>query len=182
MTVFLSTTSPRQALHVCYYYLHSSCVILFLHYFLFKYIDVISMKRPQSEMQHKGTSQRKYGKKLLILTTILVLVEFVTSFSTPTNPLQLAQHSRTSRSSSRPLTVLSVASTEILPELGRDGVYHITNPEQHKYVLFFGNSNYPYSFRFLNFQLPPPFFPFLQSLDRSKSRQINGNESFCTMV
>ena len=140
------------------------------------------MKRPQSEMQHKGASQRKYGKKLLILTTILVLVEFVSSFSTPTNPLQLAQHSRTSRSSSRPLTVLSVASTEILPELGRDGVYHITNPEQHKYVLFLEIQITLTLSNFLNFQFPPTFFFFPQSLDRSKSRQINGNESFCTMV
>lgn len=116
------------------------------------------MKRPQSEMQHKGASQRKYGKKLLILTTILVLVEFVSSFSTPTNPLQLAHHSRTSRSSSRPLTVLSVASTEILPELGRDGVYHITNPEQHKYVLFW-KFKLPLLFPISStFNPPPPFF------------------------
>ena len=115
------------------------------------------MKRPQSEMQHKGASQRKYEKKLLILTTILVLVEFVSSFSTPTNPLQLAQHSRTSRYISRPLTVLSVASTEILPELGRDGVYHITNPEQHKYVLFW-KFKLPLLFPISSTFNPPPFF------------------------
>ena len=178
---FSSSGTPRVLILLAFFFF-KGFVILFLHYFLFKYIDIISMKRPQSEMQHKGASQRKYEKKLLILTTILVLVEFVSSFSTPTNPLQLAQHSRTSRYISRPLTVLSVASTEILPELGRDGVYHITNPEQHKYVLFWKFKLPPYSFQFPQLSIPPLFFSFPQSLDRSKSRQINGNESFCTMV
>ena len=57
-----------------------------------------------------------------------------------------------------------MASTEILPELGRDGVYHITNPEQHKYVLFW-KFKLPLLFPISStFNFPPLFFPSHRAL------------------
>ena len=76
---------------------------------------------------------------LFFLITLLVLVESVISFSTQSNPKPSALFSGIS--APRSLGVLSVAAesevgAETVPELGRDGIYHITNPEQHKYVCF----------------------------------------------
>jgi hypothetical protein len=73
----------------------------------------------------------------LITMTFLLLAGFAASFSMNAKivrgPLSLSSETSASRFS----TVLSVATEpnldiQGLPELGKDGVYHISNPEQHK--------------------------------------------------
>jgi hypothetical protein len=93
------------------------------------------MKKSSSAIQSYGGGSGRLAE--LITMTFLLLAGFAASFSMNAKimrgPLSLSSETSASRFS----TVLSVATeTNLditsLPELGKDGVYHISNPEQHK--------------------------------------------------
>lgn len=90
-----------------------------------------------------GVTHRRKSLRLLasLTTSLLVLATttwpLATGFGSVQGPIikPLASHTAGSRLSSKLMVATEqTVETDPLPELGKGGVYHISTPEQHKYV------------------------------------------------
>jgi hypothetical protein len=88
------------------------------------------------EKQLSGNYSSSHGRKRLVTITFLLFAGSVASFSMNTRPSK-----KVTFVAKKPLrqfsTGLKVATepemgTESFPKFGKDGLYHITTPEQHK--------------------------------------------------